>query len=69
MLNHAITTLTNGRPERWDEYLKQALFGIRCRTHAVTKKSPFYMLYGVEPRLLGDSRPPECTLQPLDEIE
>jgi len=43
MLGHAITTLTRGKPARWDEYLQQALFGIRVRSHAVTKFLPFYL--------------------------
>jgi transposase InsO family protein len=69
MLGHAITTLTEGKPARWDEYLKQSIFAIRVRTHAVTKKSPFYLLYGVLPRLPGDTDPPPSSLQPLDELE
>jgi transposase InsO family protein len=69
MLGHAITTFTEGKPERWDEYLKQSIFAIRVRTHVVTKKSPFYLLYGVLPRLPGDTDPPPSSLQPLDELE
>jgi hypothetical protein len=38
----------------WDEYLTQAVFAIRLRIHAVSKYSPFYLLYGVNPKLLGD---------------
>jgi hypothetical protein len=69
MLGHAITTLTEGRPERWDEYLKQSIFAIRVRRHAVTKHSPFYLLYGVHPRIPGDTNPLESSQQPLDELE
>jgi transposase InsO family protein len=69
MVNHALTTLTNGKPERWDEYLKQTLFALRVRTHAVTKHSPFYLMYGVHPRLPGDTAPLESAMQPLDELE
>ncbi|KAH9244299.1 hypothetical protein BASA81_018304 [Batrachochytrium salamandrivorans] len=45
-MGHAITTLTQGRPDRWDEYLQQTVFALRVRKHAVTKQSPFYLLYG-----------------------
>ena len=69
MLNHAITTLSNSNPERWDEYLPQTVFSLRVRTHAVTGHSPFYLLYGIEPRLPGDTSPPDSFLAPLDELE
>src|SRR5947207_11763894 len=39
----------------WDLYLDQALFACRIRTHSTTKTSPFYLLYGKHPHLLGDS--------------
>jgi transposase InsO family protein len=69
MLGHGITTLVAGKTDRWDEFLDQTVFAIRVRRHAVTKKSPFYLLYGVHPRLPGDSHPPPSRMQPLDEIE
>ena len=69
MVGHAITTLSSGKPERWDEYLPQSIFAIRVRKHAVTKHSPFYLLYGVHPRIPGDTNPLESTMQPLDELE
>jgi hypothetical protein len=69
MLGHAITTLTDAQPQRWDEFLQQAIFAIRVRTHAVTKYSPFYLLYGVHPRLPGDTNPPSECMAPLDELE
>ena len=69
MLGHAIRTLVESKANRWDEYLNQAIFAIRVRTHAVTGFSPFYLLYGVEPRMPGDTEPLESNMQPLDEIE
>jgi transposase InsO family protein len=69
MLSHAITTLTQSHPDRWDEYLPEATFAIRVRTHAVTRYSPFYLLYGVKPRLPGDTAPLRSMMQPLDELE
>jgi hypothetical protein len=69
MVGHAMTTLCNSHPERWDEYLKQTLFSLRVRTHAVTKFSPFYLLYGVNPRLPGDLDPTSTSMIPLNEVE
>jgi hypothetical protein len=44
-----------GKPTKlWDLYLDQAIFACRVRTHTTTKTSPFYLLYGQQPHLLGD---------------
>jgi hypothetical protein len=52
-----------GKPvAMWDEYLSQAVFACRIRTHAISRRSPFWLLYGIEPRLPGDpieELPPE----------
>lgn len=69
MLGHAITTLTRSHPQRWDEFLDQAVFALRVRTHAVTKHAPFYLLYGVHPRLPGDTAPPREAMVPFDQQE
>jgi hypothetical protein len=69
MLNHGITALCNSKADRWDEYVDEVLFGIRVRTHHVTKRSPFYLLFGLDPRISGDVSPPQSILQPLDEVE
>jgi hypothetical protein len=68
-LGHAVTTLANSRRDRWDEFLNQALFSIRVRTHSVTKFTPFYLLYGIDPRLPMDPRPPPATMADLDNLE
>ena len=69
MMGHAITTLCQGRSDRWDEYLQQTLFALRVRKHAVTKLSPFFLIYGLEPRLPGDDSPHKAWMEPLDELE
>jgi hypothetical protein len=44
-----------GKPmEWWDMYLDQALFQCRARTNAMTRTSPFYLVYGNRPHLFGD---------------
>ena len=59
----------DGQPDRWDEFLPQAMFSLRVRTHAVTKFSPFYLLYGINPRLPTDDNPLRTSMAPLDELE
>jgi transposase InsO family protein len=54
MLNHAITCAVDGDPTRWDEEIGKAVFALRVRSHAVTKVSPFKLLYGTNPRVIGD---------------
>ena len=58
VLNPMIAKLCAGDIEKWEEYLPQAVFALNSRTHTVTGFSPFYLLYGVEPRLPGDPAPP-----------
>lgn len=65
-LGQMLTKYLMDKPTRlWDEYLSQALFAARVRLHAVTKKSPFYLLYGVHPRIPADDNEPKGT----DEIQ
>jgi len=46
--------LLNKPTKLWDLYIDQAIFACRIRTHTTTKISPFYLLYGQQPHLLGD---------------
>jgi hypothetical protein len=59
LLGSMLTKMLLGKSTKlWDLYLDQALFAARIRTHATTKTSPFYLVYGKHPRLLGDSNVP-----------
>ena len=56
LLGRMLTRYLMGKPTRlWDEYLSQALFASRIRIHSVTGQSPFFLLYGIHPRLPSDS--------------
>ena len=46
----------------WDLYLPEALYATRIRQHASSGRSPFFLVYGLEPRILEDN--PD--LRPLD---
>src|SRR5437773_3352095 len=55
ILEDIISKLLFGKPTKlWDLYLDQALFACRIRTHSTTRTSPFYLVYGRHPHLLGD---------------
>jgi hypothetical protein len=56
-LNGILTKMCAGNPTNWDVYLHQALFSMNARVHSATGYSPFYLVHGVEPRLLGDDVP------------
>src|SRR6266496_4722974 len=55
ILEGMISKLLFGKHTKlWDLYLDQALFACRIHTNQTTKTSPFYLLYGQQPHLLGD---------------
>jgi hypothetical protein len=55
IIGKILTKYLYGKPVRmWDEYLTQATFAVRLRIHAVSKYSPLFLLYGVQPRLPED---------------
>jgi len=59
LIGNMITKYLLGKPTKlWDLYLDQALFACRVRTHSTTHTSPFYLVYGKHPRLLGDDNHP-----------
>ena len=56
MLGSVLTKLLIDRPiAEWAEHLPIALFACRVRNHNFTGMSPFKLLYGMEPRLTGDT--------------
>lgn len=55
IFGRCLTKMLIGKPTRlWDQYIGQALFAARTRIHSGSKRSPFYLLYGVHPRLPGE---------------
>ncbi|OMJ14519.1 Retrovirus-related Pol polyprotein from transposon [Smittium culicis] len=53
---------------KWDQYLGMAVWATRIRPHSVTKISPFFLVYGQEPRIPGDELPPTKLLAKLEEF-
>lgn len=57
-LQNMLMKYTVSHSTRWDEFLSQALFAARIRSHSATKQSPFKLTYGVEPVIPGDTTKP-----------
>jgi hypothetical protein len=58
LLGTILTKLVGPFKRKWDKFLPQALFATRIRIRNVTKRSPFSLVYGFEPRISGDPTPP-----------
>jgi hypothetical protein len=55
LIGRILTKYLMGKPTRlWDEYLTKALFAARVREHAITRKSPYFLVYGIHPRIVAD---------------
>ncbi|KAJ5131586.1 hypothetical protein N7448_005744 [Penicillium atrosanguineum] len=55
ILGRMLTKYLMNKPTRaWDLYLQQALFATRVHEYAVTRFSPFYLVYRVHPRIPSD---------------
>ncbi|PVU91961.1 hypothetical protein BB561_004098 [Smittium simulii] len=46
-----------------------AVWATRVRPHSVTKISPYFLVYGQEPRIPGDPLPPERITNELSDFE
>ncbi len=62
-LTTIISMYVNQHHTDWDTYIPYALFAYRTAIQETTKESPFYLLYGRDPRL-----PIDVSLLPRDEI-
>ncbi|KAG2192115.1 hypothetical protein INT47_012407, partial [Mucor saturninus] len=49
----------NGDVHSWDEYIDTVTFACRIRKHTTTGHSPFFLVYGVHPRIPGDFHRPQ----------
>ena len=55
-LKNLISKLAKDNHQDWDLYLPYALWAYRTATHAVTKESPFFLVYGRDPTNPADLR-------------
>ncbi len=49
-----LSRFINNNVKIWDQFIDQALFACRVRTHKATGHSPFFMVYGKHPKIPGD---------------
>ena len=54
ILKTMLRKFVHGAIHMWDEYVDAALFASRIRRHRTAGYSPFYLVYGREPRIPGD---------------
>jgi hypothetical protein len=54
VLKAMLTKYVGGNVRIWDRFVEQSLFACRLRAHARTGYSPFYLVYGTNPRIPGD---------------
>lgn len=59
VLGGMLTKFCNGAVHKWDRFLNAALFACRVRLHHATRRSPFFLTYGVEPKIPGDILEPK----------
>ena len=53
-----LTKTVQGAVRHWDKFVSQAVFACRTRVNRSTGKSPFQLLYGIDPILPGVDHPP-----------
>lgn len=59
LIGRTLTQLMVGKSTRlWDQYLANAIFTCQVQRSTLTDHSPFYLTYGVEPRLPTDKLQP-----------
>ena len=58
VIKQMLRKYTNGALHRWDDFVHAALWSCRIRIHSTTGFSPFYLTYGREPKLPGDTLHP-----------
>lgn len=68
IVKQMIRKYVNGDINRWDDYVQQAIFACQVRKHRTTGFSPYYLVYGQQPKLPGDELPP-FILTPTKEAE
>lgn len=54
-----IRKCAENNPHSWDLFINEALLALRIRVHSTTGISPFFLTYGVNPKIPGDTAHPQ----------
>ena len=57
-IKNMLRKYVQGAINRWDEFVEVALWAVRVTTNASTGYSPYFLVYGREPKLPGDATIP-----------
>jgi len=68
-LKRIIGKYVNDKHKDWDRYVNRAAFSMNIAIHSVTRKSPYFLLYGREPMLPCDTALPTLMSHLDDEPE
>ena len=58
LIGRMLSKLCAGDVNRWDRFVDAVCFNLNARCHTVTRYSPYYLMYGFQPRLPGNITPP-----------
>ena len=68
-LTRTLRKVMDDKEERWDDYIEGALFALNTNKSTTTKYSPFYLMFGRNPRLPFEVEKLETPLTDADGIE
>lgn len=66
LLGKMLAKCVKSARHKWDLFVEEALWNCRVRKHTTTGYSPYFLVYGIEPRLPGDDSTP-FVLSPFNE--
>ncbi|KAG2207610.1 hypothetical protein INT45_004096, partial [Circinella minor] len=58
ILKQMLRKYAHGQIHHWDQFVDPAVFACRVRKHRTHGFSPYFLVYGVDPKLPGDVLPP-----------
>ena len=58
ILKQMLRKFAHGEIHRWDQFVQPAVFACRVCKHRTHGYSPYFLVYGVDPKLPGDILPP-----------
>ena len=70
-IGRMLAKAVQGARHKWDEFVDEAVFNCNTRVHLVTGFTPFRLVYGVDPKVPGDTMRPYCLDegQVIDRVE